>query len=317
MSAPALSFREGGAADVRATFDLCQRALHDAAVRQGLAEPDPEGEAERISAAWDAERGLVEFLVAQPGTRYVLCEDGDDLLGYVRIVRFGEMEELNELMVRQGQRHHGIGHALLERCWPGDPTPDLGRVAVALGTPDNLTLYSQFGVMPATGHWHMAQLAERYLEHRSLEIDATEPGVSMLKPDHAAAEWKRLEPLAIGHERVPLHDFFGRDRICLATMDQNEGRASALCWVGSNGEIGPAVAESPEALVPVIVTALDRVAKVQEPETLRVFCTTISWWLLRRLRGLGFQVFWPGWVMCSVPLPGLDRYVPSMPPRLL
>lgn len=317
MSPAGLTFREGGAADVRATFDLSQRALHAAAVRQGIAERDPVAEQQRIESAWEAERGLVEFLVAQPGTRYMVCEEGDELVGYARIVRFGDMEELNELMIGSGHRHHGIGHALLERCWPGDPTPDLGRVAVALGTPDNLTLYSQFGVMPATGHWHMAQPTERYLEQRSLEIDSTDPGVSMLKGDHAAKEWKRLEPLAIGHARSALHDFFGRDRVCLATMDPDEGRATALCWVGSKGEIGPAVAETPEALVPVIVTALDRVAKIHEPDTLRVFCTTISWWLLRRLRGLGFHVFWPGWVMCSVPLPGLDRYVPSMPPRLL
>jgi hypothetical protein len=48
-----------------------------------------------------------------------------------------------------------------------------------------------------------------------------------------------------------------------------------------------------------------------------VFATTISWWLLRRLRTLGFTVFWPGWVMCSEPLPGLDRYTPTRPPHLL
>jgi hypothetical protein len=48
-----------------------------------------------------------------------------------------------------------------------------------------------------------------------------------------------------------------------------------------------------------------------------VFTTTLSWWLLRRLRTLGFSVYWPSWVMCSVPLPGLDRYMPTRPPHLL
>lgn len=38
---------------------------------------------------------------------------------------------------------------------------------------------------------------------------------------------------------------------------------------------------------------------------------------LRRLRGLGFKLTWPSWVLCSVPLPGLDRYVPTRPPILL
>jgi hypothetical protein len=100
-------------------------------------------------------------------------------------------------------------------------------------------------------------------------------------------------------------------------MDPEAGRASGLCWVSSDGEIGPAVGESPEDLVPVVLAALDRVAKAHEPETLGLFCTTDSWWLLDRLRRLGFEVFWPAWVMSSVPLPGLDRYLPTRPARLL
>ena len=32
---------------------------------------------------------------------------------------------------------------------------------------------------------------------------------------------------------------------------------------------------------------------------------------------LGFVVYWPSWVMCSEPLPGLDRYMPTRPPHLL
>ena len=32
---------------------------------------------------------------------------------------------------------------------------------------------------------------------------------------------------------------------------------------------------------------------------------------------IGFAVYWPSWVMCSVPLPGLDRYMPTRPPHLL
>jgi hypothetical protein len=59
------------------------------------------------------------------------------------------------------------------------------------------------------------------------------------------------------------------------------------------------------------------VAMSQEPEHLSVFTTTLSWWLVRRLRKLGFSVYWPSWVLCSVPLPGLDRYVPTRPPHLL
>ena len=79
----------------------------------------------------------------------------------------------------------------------------------------------------------------------------------------------------------------------------------------------PGVGENPEDLVPVVLAALDRVAKMQEPETFGVFCTTAAWWLMDRLRRLGFKVHWPAWIMSSVPLPGLDRYLPTRPVRLL
>ena len=39
--------------------------------------------------------------------------------------------------------------------------------------------------------------------------------------------------------------------------------------MSGQGEIGPAVGQNPEDLVPVVLAALDRVAKMQEPETLR------------------------------------------------
>ena len=40
-------------------------------------------------------------------------------------------------------------------------------------------------------------------------------------------------------------------------------------------------------------------------------------WLLRHLRRLGFTVWWPSWVMSSVPLPGLDRFMPTRPAQVL
>jgi hypothetical protein len=188
---------------------------------------------------------------------------------------------------------------------------------VAVGTPADLTLLTEFGVMPVSGHWHMRHRVDRYLEHRAQEVDAAEPDVHVLTPDRAVEEWKRLEPAAIGHERAPLHDFFGRTRNCLATVDPASGQATALCWVSGHGEIGPGVGRNPEDLVPVVLAALDRVAKMQEPQTFGVHCTTASWWLMDRLRRLGFRVHWPAWIMSSVPLPGLDRYLATRPVRLL
>ena len=313
-----LTFRDGGPGDLRATFELAQRAWDASRVGRGLYPTDFERDIDDLAAQWGRERGLVEFLAAQEGGCYWVCEDGSTLAGYVRVARFGAIDELTELWVDPAYGGRGIGRALLSRCWSDPPTPELGRLVVTFGRPIDLTLYTDFGVMPVSGHWHMRQRAEPYLERRAQEmVDASEPAVHALKAERAVEEWTRLEPLAIGHERATLHDFFGRTRSCLAIMDAERDLATALCWVSPNGEIGPAVGETPEDLVPVVLAALDRVARSQEPHELGVFCTTASWWLLDRLRRLGFRVHWPSWTMCSVPLPGLDRYLATRPPLLL
>jgi GNAT superfamily N-acetyltransferase len=309
-----LEFREGRASDLRATFELGEAALDTSRKERGLLPPEHARSAEDLDTRWERERGLLEFIVAED-SKFVVCEDGDALVGYTRVARFGAMDELAELWVDPAHAGLGVGRALLERCWPESPTPDLGRVVLGIGRPADLTLYTEFGVMPVSGHWHMRHRSEEYLERRAQEIDAPPLAVHALTPDRAVAEWKRLEPPAIAHERPRLHEYFGRTRTCLATVA--EERATGLCWVGSDGMIGPAVGAEPRDLVPVVLAALDHVAKSQEPESISVYCTTDSWWLLDRLRRLGFRVHWPGWVMSSVPLPGLDRYLATRPARLL
>ena len=315
MELATISFREGTAADLADTFAISERAMRDIAERQGITAIGPEPSEADIRSHWLRNRSLIEFIAAQDGD-YWICENEDGPVGYARVLRFARMEHLTELMVLPGHQSKGIGRALLERCWPHQPSPDLGRLVVATGGPPDLSLYMGFNVMPVAGHWHMRQPTESYLERRSHE-DVTEPGVHVLKPDRAAAEWMRLEPEAIGHERPLLHEFFGRDRTCLGYVDQQTGETAGLCWVSSDGDIGPAVARRPGDLVPVVLAALDRVAMTQEPEHLSVFATSTSWWLLRRLRTVGFRVYWPSWILCSEPVPGLDRYVPTRPPNLL
>lgn len=234
------------------------------------------------------------------------------------MVRFEGYEELTELDVDGAYRGRGIGRALLDRCWPGDPSPDMGRLVVSTGAPASLSLFTDFGVMPVAGHWLLRHRTEEYLQTRAKELtDAAPTAVSVLEHERAVAEWKRLEPVALGHPRPALHDFFGRDRTCLAYFDERSGEPVGLVWVSGDGEIGPAVGARPEDLVPVILAALDRVARSEQPEHLTVYVTSISWWLLRRLRSLGFLVHLPTWIMCSEPMPGLDRYVPSQPSQLL
>ncbi len=310
-----LTYRQGRAADLRATFALGEHALADTTARMGGGAGEPLSD-EEIERRWLHARELVEFVAAQEGSSWI-CEDAGRPVGCARVCRFGEMEELTRLAVIPSHRGLGIGRALLERCWPDPPTPELGRVVVAAGAPADLTLYLDFGVMPVTGHWHMTASTSAYQERRSHEIDLTEPPLVALGAAHAVTEWTRLEPPAIGHHRPDLYEFFGRTRSCLGTMSAAGDRASALCWVGQHGEIGPAVAATPASLVPVILQTLDRMAMTREPEELGIYCATDSWWLLRRLRSLGFRLERPSWVMSSIPLPGLDRYLPTWPPQLL
>jgi GNAT superfamily N-acetyltransferase len=316
VPAEEFEFREGRLRDLHTTFEISAAAIYDAAVRLNVSVGQPPTDAD-VEREWERQRELIEFLAAQAGGSYWICEDGGRPVGYGRVCRLGEMEELTELMVLPSHKGRGIGRALLARCWPTDPTPDLGRLVVAAGASADLTLYTGFGVMPSVGHWHMRAQVSDYVERRAQEIDANEPAVHALEAKRAVAEWNRLEPPAIGQRRPQLHEFFGRTRSCLATMDPETGGANGLCWVGSDGEIGPAVGATPEDLVPVVLGALDRVASTREPVTFGVYCATDSWWLLRRLRGLGFRVYWPSWVMSSIPLPGLDRYMPTRPPHLL
>jgi GNAT superfamily N-acetyltransferase len=313
----ALRYREGGPADLRAAFELGESAWDESRRMRGLVAPDEARGHDEIREEWERSRSFIEFVAAQPDGSFWICENDDGMVGYTSSSRFGVMDELTELWVAPSHAGQGIGRALLQRTWPDPPSPQLGRVVVTLGRPVDLTLYTEFGVMPMTGHWHLRHRVDQYLEQRAQEVDAAEPAVHALTAERAIAEWKRREPEVIGHERPLLQDFFGRTRRCLAYLDKDTGEARALCWVSAEGDIGPAVAETAEELVPVVLAALDRVAMTREPETFGVYCTTSSWWLLDRLRRIGFKVYWPAWVMSSVPLPGLDRYLPTRPARLL
>jgi GNAT superfamily N-acetyltransferase len=316
MPAPEIAFREGLAVDLRATFALSERTMHALALEQGYVSGAEPSDAQ-IDESWGRYRGIVELLDAQE-RRYVVADNSSGgPVAYTRVVSFAGMEQLTDLMVAPGHQGMGIGRALLQEVWPGDPSVTTGRLVVAAGEPRDLSLYTEFGVMPVAGHWHLRVDTSTYLELRSQETDATEAGsVVALTPERAVSEWNRLEPEAIGHARPTLHEYFGRDRTCLATVD-GDGTARGLCWVSSDADIGPAVGAEPPDVIPVVLAALDRVAKSQEPPVLSVYATTTAWHLLHRLRILGFHVFWPSWIMCSVPLPGLDRYVPTKPPLIL
>ena len=53
-----------------------------------------------VEVEWPRQRPLLEFIAAQPGTGFWVCENGDDLVGYVRVARFADMDELTEIAAR-------------------------------------------------------------------------------------------------------------------------------------------------------------------------------------------------------------------------
>ena len=123
-----LSFREGRASDLRATFEL----------RRGRARRVAQG---ARAAARRARARRAEDLDAQLGARARPARVHRrrsptalrDLRGRTTrwwatraIARFGAMDELTELWVAPSHPGRGVGRALLERCWPEPPTPELG-----------------------------------------------------------------------------------------------------------------------------------------------------------------------------------------------
>ena len=311
------TYRDGGVGDLKRTFAVSERAVYHAAARQGLLPPGREPTDADIRSDWVRQRGLIEFLAAQADGQYCVCESDSELVGYARLVRFDGTEQLTELMVAPEHQGRGIGRELLRRCFPDWPSEGRTRMVVAAGAPADLSLYTDFGVMPVAGHWHMRIETDRYLAARAADHEDSGAAAHVLEPDHAIAEWGRLEPAVLGRPRTPLHRYLARDRTCLACIDSGTGEARGLCWVSGQGELGPAIGASAEDLVPVVLAALDRVARTREPEHLSAFATTAAWPLLRRLRRFGFRVWWPSWIMSSQPLPRLDCYGPTRPPHVL
>jgi GNAT superfamily N-acetyltransferase len=305
-----LLFREGNRRDLRSVFELQQLALSEVRGRTAPV-PDSSPAATDLDALWERGRSFSEFIAAQEGC-FFICERPEGIVGYARTVRFEGMEQLAELFVHPDHQGRGIGKGLLQRCWPEPPDSDHDRVVVATGAPADLTLYTGCGMMPVNGRLGLVGRTERYVERRLRERDATEPDVHALEPDRAVGEWRRMEPEVIGHERGPLHMYLARERTCLASIGK-DGEVNALCWVSQDGRLGPGAAGRAEDLVPVVLAALDRVAKTHEPEELQMPAIGSSWWLLQRMRTLGFKISWPGWVLCSIPLPELARYLPCDP----
>ena len=248
------------------------------------------------------------------------AEDGDDpwaTRGWRASPTWRSSPSLTVAPEHQG---HGIGRGpARDRLAGATRRRDRGRVVVAPGTPADLTLYTRFGVMPVAGHWHMRQRAEDYLERRAQRDrrrDRAGGARAHARPRGAGVEAPRAggdRPRARRAARVL------RPRPHLPRDDRRRaGQATALCWVSPRrrhrpgrrerargpraGRAGRARPRGQVRRSPSTSASSARPTRVVAPAT---------------PAALGFRVYWPSWVMCSVPLPGLDRYMPTRPPHLL
>src|SRR5204863_2428159 len=137
-----------------ATFALSDRTMHRLAVDQGYVRRGLRTDAD-VAESWGRYRGLVEFLDAQRERRYLIAENSSGPVAFARVVRFGAMEQLTDLMVSPSHQGEGLGRQLLKAIWPGDPSPALGRLVVATGAPRDLSLYTDSGARPVPGHRHL------------------------------------------------------------------------------------------------------------------------------------------------------------------
>ena len=113
------SFRDGRASDLQAVFELGEAAWDVSRRARGLIVGDQGRTEEELREDWRRERPLIEFLAAQAGGCFLVCEEGDELVGYVLMARFGSMDEMAELWVAPShvgpRREHGAARALLAR----------------------------------------------------------------------------------------------------------------------------------------------------------------------------------------------------------
>ena len=76
-----LAFREGRSSDMRATFELAESTWDASRVERNQLTAGQERPAGELEAQWRRERPLLEFIDAQRDGVYLICEDGDKIVG--------------------------------------------------------------------------------------------------------------------------------------------------------------------------------------------------------------------------------------------
>ena len=207
----------------------------------------------------------------------------------------GAWSELTELWVGAvASPGRGIGRRLLERCWPGPPTPDLGRArASRTGAPADLSLYTD--VRRDAGQRATGTCAQRPSDTSSAarrRSTRTEPAV------HALDARARRRASGSGSSRSRS----ATSARCCTSSSAATAPASrpwtpatatrrALCWVSSGRRDRPGGGRAARGPRPGRARRARPRGEDAGARELRVFCTTDS--LVAAATGcarLGFRV---------------------------
>ena len=78
-----LTFRAGRAGDLQAAYELGERAWDESRHERGLIPEEKIKSEADLKEAWPRDRPLIEFLTAQAGGSFMVCEEGDELVGFL------------------------------------------------------------------------------------------------------------------------------------------------------------------------------------------------------------------------------------------
>ena len=225
----ALTFREGEHSDLRAAFTLAELAVHDTARRTGVLATDPPSD-EQIERDWHQRRDLLEFTAAQDGGGFWVCEDegrADRLRAGVPVRRDGAAHGADGAprVPRQRHRPRTARPPVARRPHPR-PRPARGGCRCAR--------------RPHAVRGLRGDARDRPLAHARLRGGvprAARAGDRLHRPARARAlaGARRRRSGSVSSRRRSatsgrmLHDFFGRTRTCLATMDAEAHAAPRRC----------------------------------------------------------------------------------------
>lgn len=301
-----VTYRRGTAGDDLATFALFRRSLTDYLRRTG--QLGPEEEISTAEESWPRWERMYAHLRDHAAEHWVAEAADGRVLGYARSVEHDGLFELSEFFVEPGTQARGIGRGLLERTFP----LGRGRRRTIIATQDAraVALYLRFGVHVQSVGVDFAKAPEPASVESDLEAVEASPDESTLQ---AILD---VEEQVLGHRREADIRFLLEDRP--AVLYHRGGRVVGYGFdPNAHGYYGPVAMLDP-ADVPAGLAHLETKAHEARMEWLSPSVPLVNTAAVAWLLGRGFHID-PFYVLylADPPLPGLDRYLPTVPVVIL